>query len=253
MRKPTAEDVILANRRLFESEDFERYDQNPSIFDSKRQEEIEALIRSHGRADGIMLDVGSGTGNALRIGRRHFARCVGVDLSRPFLLELHRRSPDLLLTQSEAGALPFKSGVFDFCSLYALLHHHPDPPAALRDATRCLKPGGWLYTDHDRNYFFGRFYHLYYKLRYARRPGFGSDLAEIAEYHNTQTGGLNPEHLADVLRSCGCSPVRVQYRLTASPALSRTQRLLRALMRAGLRIHPFRSLHTHFSLLARKA
>ena len=252
MKRPSAEQIIDANRRVYESKDFDRYNENPSVFDHQRQAEIEEVIRSHATSGGTMLDVGCGTGNTLRIGQKYFQRCVGVDLSQPFLAELRRRSSDLLLAQSEGATLPFRDGVFDFCSVYALLHHHPNPPDVLREVCRCLKSGGWIYTDHDPNYFFGRFYHIYYRLRYARRPGFGSDLEEIAEYHNTQTGGLNPERLGNVLRDLRLDPVHVRYRLTSSPGLTPIQRIFRSLMRAGLQIYPLRSLHTHFSLLARK-
>lgn len=249
--KPIEKAVRDANRRVFDAKDFDAYDANPSIFERGRQEEIERVLAGEARRERL-LDVGCGTGNILRLAERHYRRCVGVDLSARLLAELRRRRPALALASAEAAFLPFREGTFDVVTMYALVHHLHDPAPAFRAAWRVLRPGGLLYLDHDPNYYFGRFHHIYYRVRYARRPGFGSWDAELSEWHHTRTGGLNPDGVRAALGRAGFREVSVRYRITTNPALPLGFRIVRALMRAVVRVYPFKSLHTHFWVLARK-
>lgn len=243
-------EVREANRRLFESKDFDRYEENPSIFEPSRQREVRAVLAAAPRRDRL-LDVGCGTGNVLRIARDLFGLCVGADLSRNLLRELRRREP-FPLTVSEAAFLPFRDRSFDFVSMYALVHHLVDPRPAFREAFRVLREGGILYLDHDPNWCFGRFHHIYYRIRYARRPGFGSRDAELAEWHHTRTGGLDPRRIRAALEGAGFREIDVGFRITTNPELPLIPRILRALLRALARILPIRSLYTHLWVLARK-
>jgi len=247
---PSGRDVRDANRRVFESKDFDEYAANPSIFEASRQAEIEAILAGR-EGRGRLLDVGCGTGNVLRLARGHFGRVVGVDLSGRLLRELRRREGHPLAA-SEALFLPFRESSFDLVSMYALVHHLLDPEPAFREAWRVLRPDGALYLDHDPNWYFGRFHHLYYRVRYASRPGFGSWDAEMSEWHHTRTGGLHPERIREALERSGFRDIRVRYRITTNPALPAAFRAVRAVLRALSRIHPFKSLHTHFWVLARK-
>jgi ubiquinone/menaquinone biosynthesis C-methylase UbiE len=248
--KPSEQAVRDANRRVFEAKDFDAYAANPSIFEPSRQQEIGSLLASLPRRD-AMLDVGCGTGNVLRLARPHFRRCVGVDLSTKLLGELRRReAPDL--AAGEAARLPFADASFDLVSMYAMVHHLLDPAPAFREAWRVLRPGGALFLDHDPNWYFGRFHHLYYRVRWSQRPGFGSWDAELSEWHHTRSGGLNPDLLKAGLERIGFRDVDVSYRITTNPALPLAFRAVRAVLRALVRLYPFKSLHTHFRVLARK-
>lgn len=239
-----------ANLKVFERKKFEDYEQNPSIFDASRQQEIDEILRRLGGER--LVDIGCGTGNVLRLAKKYFRVCCGMDLSSNFMRELRRREGTLHLGVGEAEWLPYRSESFDAVSMYALLHHLVDYRTALREAHRVLKPGGALYIDHDPNYFFGRFYHIYYRLRYLGRPGFGDNDTEASEWHHTRSGGLNPMRISEYLTGLGFRDVQVRFRITTNPALPRAFKLARTMMRALTRIYPFKSLYTHFCIIARK-
>jgi SAM-dependent methyltransferase len=248
--KPTEKAVRDANRRVFDAKDFDEYDANPSIFERSRQAEVLAVLERPSRRERL-LDVGCGTGNVLKLARRLYGQCVGVDLSPRLLSELRRRET-FGLAAAEALRLPFRDSTFDVVSMYALVHHILDPGPVFQAAWRVLRPGGLLYVDHDPNWFFGRFHHVYYRVRHAGRPGFGSWDAELSEWHHTRTGGLNPFDLRVRLEAAGFRDVSVGFRITTNPDLPFGFRAIRAVMRAVVRLYPFKSLHTHFRILAWK-
>ena len=89
------------------------------------------------------LEVGCGEGNNLmRLLRR--VGCVGVDLFPRKLAFAVRQLPEARLAAAEAMALPFADGSFATVFIRDLLHHLPDPQAALVEAARVLRPGGLL-------------------------------------------------------------------------------------------------------------
>lgn len=95
------------------------------------------------RAAGRVLEVGCGTGLALR----HYpekARVVGLDPALDALSKAQRRLPATPLINGSAEALPFANDSFDcvvsslvFCSV-------PDPLRGLAEVKRVLKPDGQL-------------------------------------------------------------------------------------------------------------
>ena len=252
MQKTLVRQVRDANRRVFDSKDFDQYEANPSIFERSRQDEIEGVLRDTVSPRDRLLDVGCGTGNVLRLARPHFGECRGVDLSGNLLGELAKRESDFRLIAGEADQLPFGNDRFDLLTMYGVLHHLVDHESVFRTAHRVLKPGGALYADHDPNYFFGRFYHFYYRMRYLNQPGFGTEDADMSEWHHTRTGGLNPFVMKKLLHKAGFSDVQIHFRITTNPALSLPFKVIRFLMRSLTRVYPFKSLYTHFWIVARK-
>jgi ubiquinone/menaquinone biosynthesis C-methylase UbiE len=102
------------------------------------------------RPGGRALDLGCGTGVvALALARRGFD-VVGVDHS-PEMLEHARRklAAEGLPVELETGdvrSLRFGDGEFDCVTIQGLLHHLEEIDPCLREATRVLQPGGFLYV-----------------------------------------------------------------------------------------------------------
>jgi ubiquinone/menaquinone biosynthesis C-methylase UbiE len=94
-----------------------------------------------------LLDVGCGTGAAVRRAAAFVDRAVGVDLS-PGMIERARSRPDLPsnveFLVGEAGRLPVDDGTFTALLCTSSFHHYPDPDAALVQMARVLAPGGRL-------------------------------------------------------------------------------------------------------------
>ncbi len=85
------------------------------------------------------------------------ARVVAVDRSGEMLQAARRRLRDFAnvdVRRGELEALPIADEELDAATLLLVLHHVPDPGAALREAARVLQPGGRLLIcdmlPHDR-------------------------------------------------------------------------------------------------------
>ena len=97
----------------------------------------------------IILDFGCGPGHDL-VGFGTYskpARLVGADVSSASLAEARDRLAlhgiEAELTELKPGAaLPFESGTFDHVHASGVLHHLPDPEAALCELRRVLRPSG---------------------------------------------------------------------------------------------------------------
>ena len=92
-------------------------------------------------ADLSWLDMGCGQGDLLRLGRPHFGRAAGCDLSDGMLqacdgIEVRK--------QQSPTRLPFANGSFDFVTAVCVYHHvaKEDRVPLTREAHRVLKPGG---------------------------------------------------------------------------------------------------------------
>jgi len=101
-------------------------------------------------ANATVVDAPCGAGVAFRaIDPHRQPRYLAVDLSDRMLERARRRAAELGLDRIEfqradAREIPLADGEADlFCSYFGL-HCVPDPDAALREAERCLRPGGRL-------------------------------------------------------------------------------------------------------------
>ncbi len=90
-------------------------------------------------------DIGCGSGRwAQFVARRDVAELHCVDLSEEALqvsrAKLHRYD-NVILHHASVDALPFEDNSLDFAYALGVLHHVPDPAAALASSVRALKKG----------------------------------------------------------------------------------------------------------------
>jgi ubiquinone/menaquinone biosynthesis C-methylase UbiE len=98
-----------------------------------------------------VLEIGAGTGFFLLnlwqtgfVGEAH-----ATDISEG-MLEVCRANAERLgcnvqTRSADAERLPYEDGTFDLVAGHAFLHHIPDPPAAMAEMWRVLRPGGAIF------------------------------------------------------------------------------------------------------------
>jgi ubiquinone/menaquinone biosynthesis C-methylase UbiE len=126
-----------------------QWDKIRSLYVADR--EVEAALAGLLPTDGIddLLDVGTGTGRMLELFGPRVEHAVGVDLSREMLavarVNLERAGlRNCSLRQGDMYQLPLASECFDAAVFHQVLHYAENPPRALREAARVLKPGARL-------------------------------------------------------------------------------------------------------------
>jgi SAM-dependent methyltransferase len=101
-------------------------------------------------AGGTIVDAPCGGGVALRgIEPRRDVRYLAADLSDEMLRRARRRAEkrglnQVELIEADICSLPFEDESADLVLSYSGLHCVHDPEQAVREAARCLKPGGRL-------------------------------------------------------------------------------------------------------------
>ena len=106
----------------------------------------ETIRRAGLTSDGLLLDLGSGTGDLAREALRQTpgAQVVAADLTRGMMLEGRRRSGDLPFVQTNALQTPFPDATFDAVVSGYLMRNVGDLNAAIAEQYRIIKPGGRL-------------------------------------------------------------------------------------------------------------
>jgi SAM-dependent methyltransferase len=97
-----------------------------------------------------VLDIPCGGGVAFRgLRPAQSLRYLAADLS-PVMLRRARGEAErrglrwIEFAEADVESLPFEASAFDFCVSYTGLHCFPDPPGAIREMARVLRPGGEL-------------------------------------------------------------------------------------------------------------
>ena len=92
-------------------------------------------------------DLGCGTGETSAALAPFVARAIAVDRSGDMLQAARRRlreAKNVDIRRGDLESLPVTDGELDAAVMILVLHHVPDPGAALREAARALTPGGRL-------------------------------------------------------------------------------------------------------------
>ena len=98
----------------------------------------------------VLLDLGCGTGAAVRDAARQVRRAAGFDLSPGMIAEARDRARDEHLDNVEfaegdvSAPLPFEDGAFTAIVCTTAFHHFPRPRETIAEVARVLRPGGRL-------------------------------------------------------------------------------------------------------------
>lgn len=106
----------------------------------------QAMLAATGDAVGEYLDIGTGTGQIIRLLGGRVQHALGVDASREMLAvaRANLESADLSHCQVRQGdimALPIADAVMDLVTIHHVLHFLDDPAAAVKEAARTLRTG----------------------------------------------------------------------------------------------------------------
>lgn len=116
--------------------------------------DLRRMVEVAGVAAGsLLLDVGTGTGHTGLAFAAAGASVVGLDLTRPMLVEARMLARDRGAAfdpvQGLAEVLPFATGMFDAVACRYCAHHFMDIPASIQEMGRVLRREGTLvFVDH---------------------------------------------------------------------------------------------------------
>lgn len=104
---------------------------------------FEAILDATGTGPGTrLLDAGCGTGLLLDLAQQRGATVTGLDVT-PGLLQVARdQLPTAELWLADLASLPFGDAEFDVVTGVNAVQFAEDPPAALAEAARVVRPGG---------------------------------------------------------------------------------------------------------------
>jgi SAM-dependent methyltransferase len=93
------------------------------------------------------VDIGAGAGHATFALAPHVAHVTAIDPTPEMLgvaerLAAERGIVNVSFTRASADALPFPDAALDAAISRFSIHHWPNPPAAVREMARVLRPGG---------------------------------------------------------------------------------------------------------------
>lgn len=113
-----------------------------------------AIAAANIDASSVVADVGTGTGFLAEGALAAGARVIGIDVSEGMLEQVRSRFSGSHF-EARAGdlvALPLATNEVNAVLANMVLHHAEDPPHAIREMVRVLKPGGKLViTDADEH------------------------------------------------------------------------------------------------------
>lgn len=99
--------------------------------------------------DWTVADIGTGTGYLLPLLSARFARVIAIDPAENMLQAARSRpglenAVNIVFQTGSLECLPLGDASLDLAIASLVLHHVAEPPDALRELRRCIKPGGSL-------------------------------------------------------------------------------------------------------------
>jgi ubiquinone/menaquinone biosynthesis C-methylase UbiE len=121
----------------------QRYDLTAHIYDIRYAEEqrakIEAAMESiNMEKQGLVLDVGCGTGLLFEYVSHKAKAIVGLDISRRILLHA-KKFPNVHLVLADADNMPLKGDIFGSVFALTLIQNTPSPVKTLNEIKRVAK------------------------------------------------------------------------------------------------------------------
>lgn len=135
----------------YSAEDYDRYtDRFVEVYDAAMIKRLKQERRGDG--PGVLLDVGTGTARLLikiaAVAELKGLRLIGIDYFEDMIaaaraaIARNKLEEIIEVRQADAHDLPFADGYADYIISRSTIHHWADPPRALREVARVLKPGG---------------------------------------------------------------------------------------------------------------
>lgn len=157
----------------------------------------QAAIGAAGVRPGMVVaDVGTGTGFLAELALDAGATVIGIDNSEGMLDQVRTRfaGRPFEARVGDTAALPLRAGEVDAVLANMVLHHAEDPPAAIREMARALRPGGTLViTDADA--------HTHEWLRAEQHDRWlGFDRGDVDRWF--REAGLADVHVGDTQEIC---------------------------------------------------
>jgi ubiquinone/menaquinone biosynthesis C-methylase UbiE len=96
----------------------------------------------------MVLDIGCGGGNAIRVMAKSAGKVCGIDHSLACVeksIRVNRSQIEagrVFIQEGDAGGLPFEDGMFDLITAFETIYFWPDIESAIRGLRRKLKPSG---------------------------------------------------------------------------------------------------------------
>jgi ubiquinone/menaquinone biosynthesis C-methylase UbiE len=227
-KKEVLEANIAYHRALAET-----YDAKQPHYLPENRARVEAILAEMGARTkgGGLLDLGCGTGFIINLAKKYFTRLVGVDITQDMLTKVDKRGGHVELFQADTSDLSFLAAdSFDVCTAYGFLHHLFDLEPTLREAYRCLKPGGYFYSEQDPNF---HYWQLMKSLSgrtdlpemtrrevlsvvevaevIASETGLSQEEIGLAEFQKVTRGGFEADAIASIFKKVGFSSVQYRY------------------------------------------
>jgi ubiquinone/menaquinone biosynthesis C-methylase UbiE len=179
---------------------------------------------------GSLVDLGCGTGFITNIAKKYFRSVVGVDITPMMLKLMDPEDGQVGRCLAETDHMPFHDDEFDACTAYGFLHHLYDLHLTLREAHRCLRPGGILFSDQDPNYHYWQVMDslkersdlteiiqrevrsvAYVSEDISKETGLSTQDIALAEFQKVAKGGFDPDRVVMLMEEVGFQSVTYRY------------------------------------------